>query len=164
MEEHKLHRYNLTFSVITVSSTRTKENDESGKLIMDIIEKSGYRVTHYEIVKDDIIQIRRAFFNSIHYSDVLIFNGGTGISKLDQTPEALVPYLKVLPGFGEIFRLLSFNEIGTSAIMSRAIAGIYNEKTVFLLPGSPNACKMAVEKIILNEINHIYYEINKEKV
>jgi len=164
MEEHKAHSYDLTFSVITVSTTRTKENDASGKTIIDLIEKQKYRVTHYEIVKDDIVQIRKAFFNSITRSDVIIFNGGTGISKLDQTPEALTPYLKILPGFGEIFRLLSYNDIGTSAIMSRALAGIYENKIVFLLPGSPNACKLALEKIILNEVNHIFYEINKEKV
>ncbi|MDP8011432.1 MAG: MogA/MoaB family molybdenum cofactor biosynthesis protein [Thermoplasmata archaeon] len=164
MEDHKLHKYNLTFSVITVSTTRTKENDESGKVIIQLIQDAKYKVTHYEIVKDDIVQIRRAFFYSCNKSDVIIFNGGTGISKLDQTPEAIIPYLKILPGFGEIFRFLSYQEIGTSAIMSRATAGIYNDKIIFLLPGSPNACKLAVEKIILNEANHIYYEINKEKI
>lgn len=164
MEEHRSHRYNLTFSVVTVSSTRNKTNDESGQTIIKIIENANYKVTHYEIVKDDIVQIRRAFFNSIESSDVVIFNGGTGISHLDQTPEAITPYLKIMPGFGEIFRLLSFNEIGTSAIMSRATAGTFNDKIVFLLPGSPSACKLAVEKIILNEVNHIYYELKKEKI
>ncbi|MGC8663721.1 MAG: MogA/MoaB family molybdenum cofactor biosynthesis protein [Thermoplasmata archaeon] len=164
MEEHKSHKYNLSFSVITVSSTRTKMNDESGKIIMQLLQDFKYKLLHYEIVKDDISQIRRAFFYSLNKSDVIIFNGGTGISKTDQTTEAISPFLKVIPGFGEIFRFMSYQDIGTSAIMSRAMAGIYEDKIVFLLPGSPKACKLAVEKIILNEINHIYYEINKEKV
>ncbi|MGC9126416.1 MAG: MogA/MoaB family molybdenum cofactor biosynthesis protein [Thermoplasmata archaeon] len=162
MEEHKRHSYRLKFSVVTVSTTRNEKNDESGRLIMDILEKKGIEVSHYSIVKDDILEIRNALFSSAKRSDVIIFNGGTGISKNDVTPEALTPFLRHIPGFGEMFRLLSYQEIGVSAMMSRAIAGIFNGKVVFAIPGSPSACRLAVERIILPEINHIWYEINKE--
>ena len=161
MEDHKLHSYKLNISVITVSSSRTKENDESGKIIIEYIKNSQHNLKFYDIVKDDIYEIRKKFFEYIEESDVLIFNGGTGISKYDLTPDAISPFLKILPGFGEIFRYLSYQEIGSSAIMSRATAGTYKDKIVFLLPGSPKACKMAMEKIIINELNHIHYELIK---
>ncbi len=161
MEDHKLHSYKLNISVITVSSSRTKENDESGKIIIEYIKNSQHNLKFYDIVKDDIYEIRKKFFEYIEESDVLIFNGGTGISKYDLTPDAISPFLKILPGFGEIFRYLSYQEIGSSAIMSRATAGTYKDKIVFLLPGSPKACKLAMEKIIINELNHIHYELIK---
>ncbi|MGC8610786.1 MAG: MogA/MoaB family molybdenum cofactor biosynthesis protein [Thermoplasmata archaeon] len=161
MEDHKLHSYKLNISVITVSSSRTKENDESGKIIIEYIRNSHHNLKFYDIVKDDIYEIRKKFFEYIEESDVLIFNGGTGISKYDLTPDAISPFLKILPGFGEIFRYLSYQEIGSSTIMSRALAGTYKDKIVFLLPGSPKACKLAMEKIIINELNHIHYELIK---
>ncbi|MGC8996131.1 MAG: MogA/MoaB family molybdenum cofactor biosynthesis protein [Thermoplasmata archaeon] len=161
MEDHKLHSYKLNISVITVSSSRTKENDESGKIIIEYIKNSHHNLKFYDIVKDDIYEIRKKFFEYIEESDVLIFNGGTGISKYDLTPDAISPFLKILPGFGEIFRYLSYQEIGSSTIMSRALAGTYKDKIVFLLPGSPKACKLAMEKIIINELNHIHYELIK---
>ncbi|MGC8992428.1 MAG: MogA/MoaB family molybdenum cofactor biosynthesis protein [Thermoplasmata archaeon] len=161
MEYHKLHSYKLNISVITVSSSRTKENDESGKIIIEYIKNSHHNLKFYDIVKDDIYEIRKKFFEYIEESDVLIFNGGTGISKYDLTPDAISPFLKILPGFGEIFRYLSYQEIGSSTIMSRALAGTYKDKIVFLLPGSPKACKLAMEKIIINELNHIHYELIK---
>jgi molybdenum cofactor biosynthesis protein B len=162
MEEHKRHVYRLKFSVITVSTTRDEKSDESGRIIIDILKKSGMEVNNYNVVKDDVVEIRNALFNSIKKSDVIIFNGGTGISKNDVTPEALLPFLKKLEGFGEIFRLLSFQEIGVTAMMSRALAGTFDGKVVFAIPGSPKACRLAVEKIIIPEINHIWYELNKE--
>ncbi|MEL9999232.1 MAG: MogA/MoaB family molybdenum cofactor biosynthesis protein [Thermoplasmata archaeon] len=162
MEEHKKHEYKLKFSVVTVSSTRTEKDDESGKIIMEIIKKNGHEVKNYTIVKDNVTEIREALLNFSKKSDVIIFNGGTGISKYDLTPEALSPYLKIIPGFGEIFRLLSYQEIGVTAMMSRAIAGIFDGKVIFAIPGSPKACQLATEKIIMKEINHIWYEINKE--
>ncbi len=109
-----------------------------------------------------MVEIRKTLLNFSKKSDVIIFNGGTGISKYDLTPEALTPYLRILPGFGEMFRLLSYQEIGVTAMMSRAIAGIFDGRIIFAIPGSPDACRLAMEKIIMKEINHIWYEINKE--
>ncbi|MGC8585139.1 MAG: MogA/MoaB family molybdenum cofactor biosynthesis protein [Thermoplasmata archaeon] len=161
MEEHKSHSYILKISVITVSTTRTRENDETGKVIIDIIKNHGHIIKFYDTVKDDIYEIRKKFFEFIEESDVVILNGGTGISKFDLTPEAVSPFLKIIPGFGELFRYISYTEIGTSAMMSRAMAGSYRDRMVFLLPGSPNACKLAMEKIIMPELNHVHYELIK---
>lgn len=162
MEEHRRHEFKLRYSVITVSSTRNETNDESGRLIMDIIRKNGLELTHYSIVKDDLQEIRKELFIASKKSDVIIFNGGTGISRMDVTPEALTPFLRQIPGFGEFFRMISYQEIGTAAMMSRALAGVFNGKIVFAIPGSPAACRLAMEKIILPEVNHIWYEITKE--
>ncbi len=163
LEEHKAHRYKLSFGIITVSSTRTPQNDETGKLIRDIVTGEGFTVTFYTIVKDNVAQIRNAFFIGIKNADVLIFNGGTGISLYDLTPEALVPYLKIIVGFGEAFRNISYGDIGSSSILSRAFAGVYGKNMVFALPGSPKACELALRKLIIPEVHHIYYEITKER-
>ncbi len=162
VEEHKKHRYSLKIGVITVSSTRNEETDESGKLLMENIEGNGHEMCDYTVVKDSKLDILYSLFSMLQKCDAVIINGGTGISHYDVTYESVTPIFdKRLDGFGEIFRKISYDEIGASAIMSRATAGIIAGKIVFLVPGSPNAVKTA-SQIIFSEINHIWYEIHKE--
>ncbi len=161
-EEHKKHHYSLRIAVITVSSTRTENEDRSGKILLEEIEKRGHKKCSYSVVKDDKIEILNSLFNSLSACDAVIINGGTGISKKDVTYDSVVRVFdKELTGFGEIFRKVSYDEIGTPALMSRATAGIISDKLIFLTPGSPNAVRTA-SKIIFSEIEHMWYEIHKE--
>lgn len=151
--------------VITISDTRSMENDKSGSLMKEMLEEKGHIVIEYEIVKDEQALIRSAVLSGCESSeiDVVLTNGGTGISKRDQTIEAIQTILeKEITGFGELFRLISYQEdIGSSAIMSRAIAGIALDTAIFAVPGSPKAVKLAMEKLILPEIGHVISEIRK---
>ncbi|MHB8232125.1 MAG: MogA/MoaB family molybdenum cofactor biosynthesis protein [bacterium] len=157
----------LNVYVITLSDTRNESGDESGRYIKERLSSISHKVSGYSIIKDDKdllenIIVKICLPDSKHKSDVLIINGGTGISFKDITYETLKDlYDKELYGFGELFRNLSYNEIGPSAIMSRASAGIYNGKIIFSVPGSLNAVKLAMDKIILSEMGHLYYEISK---
>jgi molybdenum cofactor biosynthesis protein B len=161
-EEHKKHSHGtMNCAVITVSTTRTKESDTSGRAIVNLLEVKGNTVLHYHIVKDDISKIRMAMDDIMKNESVqaIILNGGTGISKKDVTIEAVAPILeKELPGFGELFRYLSYKEIGTPALLSRAIGGVGRGRIIFCLPGSTNACKLAMERLILPELGHMAYE------
>ncbi|OUJ18813.1 Molybdopterin biosynthesis enzyme MoaB [Methanonatronarchaeum thermophilum] len=150
----KKHDKSGTFKikVITVSDSRTLENDISGKTIQKQLEKKGHKVNR-EIIKDEEKQIINSLKNYNH--DAYIYCGGTGISKRDVTVETLTPLFdKKLPGFGEYFRNKSFKEVGSRAMLSRATAGIKNQKPIFAVPGSKNASKLA-SKIITKEIGHI---------
>jgi molybdenum cofactor biosynthesis protein B len=164
-EEHKTHAHGpVNCAVITVSTTRTKENDVSGKSIIGFLEGNGHTVLYYEVIKDDISQISRSLEHNLNEEGVqaIIINGGTGIGKKDVTVEAVTPYLeKELVGFGELFRYLSFKEIKSPSMLSRAMAGVSKEKIIFCLPGSTNACKMAMEQLIIPELGHIVYELKK---
>ena len=147
-------------AVITVSDTRTVETDKSGQLIKQLLIDAGHAVVDYTIVKDEPEQIRAQMEILGSEVDVLIFNGGTGIAPRDTTYDALASLLeKTLPGFGELFRYLSYQEIGSRAIASRAIAGIYRAKLVFSLPGSSNAVKLAVSQLILPELVHLVTQL-----
>jgi molybdenum cofactor biosynthesis protein B len=150
-------------AVITVSDTRTPETDRSGQLIQQLLSNSGHRIGQYALVKDEPDQIRsqlNALSNRADL-DTLIFNGGTGIAPRDTTYDAIEQLLeKTLPGFGEIFRALSYQEIGSRAMASRAIAGTYRGKLVFSVPGSSNAVKLAVEKLILPELVHLVSQLH----
>ncbi len=162
-KEHKKHRYSLKIGIITVSSTRTMESDESGKILKDEIAKHGQTICDYSIVKDDKFEILTTLLSMLRDCDAVILNGGTGISSKDVTYETVAPLFdKELPGFGEIFRHVSYEEIGTAAMMSRATAGIIAQKIIFLIPGSPNAVKTA-SSIIFAEIEHMWYELHKEQ-
>ncbi len=162
-EEHKRHRYSLKIGVITVSSTRSEETDESGKIIMEEIERHGHEVCEYTLVKDSKLEILRAVFEFLPNCDVIILNGGTGISMKDVTVDSIEPILdKKLVGFGEIFRLRSYEEIGTAAMMSRALAGVCCGKLIFAIPGSTGAVRTGCD-VIFSEINHMWYELNKER-
>ncbi|UCE37868.1 MAG: MogA/MoaB family molybdenum cofactor biosynthesis protein [Thermoplasmata archaeon] len=165
VEEHKKHALkSINCAVITVSTTRTKENDGSGKTIISLLEGNGHTVLYYEVIPDDISLISQSLEHTIEKEGVqaIILNGGTGIGKSDVTIEALKPFLeKELVGFGELFRHLSYKEVDSPAILSRAIAGVSKGKIIFCLPGSTNACRLAMEKLILPELGHIVYEISK---
>ncbi|MCD6330962.1 MAG: molybdenum cofactor biosynthesis protein MoaB [Thermoplasmata archaeon] len=160
VEEHKKHAIkNIKFAVFVVSDTRNEKTDESGKLIKELIEKKGHNAVEYKIIKNDEKEIINALQCN---ADAIVFCGGTGISKKDITIDVVKPLLqKELPGFGEMFRILSMEEIGTAAIMSRATAGIIDGKAVFCIPGSKNAVKTAMKKIILEECGHILWEARR---
>ena len=154
---------NLNCAVITTSDTRTVDTDKSGKLIQELLIKAGHKITVYEIVKDEPDRIKDCLTNLVNNSQLscLIFSGGTGIAPRDTTYDVISQSLtKTLPGFGEIFRMLSYQEVGSRAIASRAVAGIYQQKIVFCLPGSTNAVKLGLEKLIIPELPHLVEQIN----
>jgi molybdenum cofactor biosynthesis protein B len=156
-EHHRrgVHAY-LRMGVITASDTRDASSDESGRLIREMLEGGGHRVSHYEVLPDTPERIAEVVRERLRELDGLIVNGGTGIAPRDSTIEALRPLLdKELDGFGELFRALSFQEIGSAAFLSRALAGISGGKILVALPGSPNACRLAMEKLLLPELGHM---------
>ena len=145
-------------AVITVSDTRTVETDKSGQLIRELLDTNNHIVVIYTIIPDEPAQIQTQMQQIKERRDIdaVIFNGGTGIAPRDTTYDALAQLLeKTLPGFGEIFRFLSYQEIGSRAFASRAVAGTYQGKLIFSLPGSSNAVRLAMEKLILPELVHL---------
>ena len=164
-KEHKTQSTpNVKCSVLTVSDTRTKEDDESGKLIVRLLKDLSHVVSSYDVIKDESEEIKKFIVNQIRsdLTQAVIINGGTGISRRDVTFEVVNDLLeKKLDGFGEIFRHLSFQEIGSPAMMSRALAGIYQGKAIFSIPGSVEAVRLAMERLILPELGHIVTLLNK---
>lgn len=149
-------------SVITVSSTRTRETDTSGQKIADLLKEASIPVSTYSIIPDDIEQIRRALLDALRTSNCVIINGGTGLTPDDWTIEAVAPLLdKKLDGFGEIFRAKSMAEVGTAAILSRALGGISGGKAIFCIPGSTPAVTLAMRDLILPELRHILTHAQK---
>ncbi|MEB3340267.1 MogA/MoaB family molybdenum cofactor biosynthesis protein [Okeania sp.] len=149
-------------AVITVSDTRTQETDKSGQLLQKILRSAGHSITEYLIIKDEKLAVVAQIETLCQKEDIdaVIFNGGTGIAPKDTTYDAIQHLLeKTLPGFGELFRWLSYQEIGSRAIASRAIAGSYQGKLVFSVPGSSNAVKLATEKLILPELVHLVLQL-----
>ena len=146
----------LKIAVLTVSDTRTPETDTSGGLLASELGKAGHVIAARRIVTDDLATIRaelQAFIASPDV-DVVVATGGTGITARDVTPDALAPLVtKALPGFGELFRWLSYAEIGASTIQSRAEAALCGTTLVFTLPGSTGACRLALEKILLPQLD-----------
>lgn len=156
MTSHHERPVSITVAVLTVSSTRTLENDTSGKEIMRLLEQAGITVGRYAIIPDDIEAIRREVINSFPSCNCIILNGGTGLTPDDCTIEAVAPLIdKKIDGFGELFRARSTLEIGTAAMLSRALAGICHGKAVFCIPGSPSAVTLATRDLIIPEITHI---------
>ena len=153
----------VPIAIVTVSDTRTPETDTSGKLIRQLVEGAGHHITGYRIVRDEPDEVRAALDEFCDgRARLVIFNGGTGISKRDRTFDVISKALeKTLPGFGELFRMLSFQEVGAAAMLSRATAGVYRDTVVFSTPGSPNAVQVAVEKLILPEIQHLAWELGR---
>lgn len=152
-------------AVITVSDTRSPDTDRSGQLIQQLLIAAGHAVALYTILKDEPAQIQANLkaIGERSEIDAVIFNGGTGIAPRDTTYDTLLTLLeKTLPGFGEIFRFLSYQEIGSRAIASRAIAGVYQGKLVFSIPGSTGAVKLAVNKLILPELIHLVSQLGKK--
>lgn len=159
VHEHHQHagaRKHLKVVVITASDTRTPADDESGRIIRELLADAGHAVTHYEVVPDDPKVIRALVIEHVARDDAVIINGGTGIAARDSTIEAIRPLLdKELEGFGELFRMLSYQAIGSAAFLSRALAGTAHGRIVVALPGSPAACKLAMEKLLLPELGHM---------
>ncbi|HUO05713.1 MAG TPA: molybdenum cofactor biosynthesis protein B [Candidatus Binataceae bacterium] len=157
VNEHKRSaRTNLRIGVITASDSRTPETDQSGKLIREMLEAAGHSVDYYEVIREEPQRLSGAIAANLANVDAIIVNGGTGITSHDHSADVVRPLLdKELEGFGEIFRMLSYQDIGSAAIMSRAIAGVRQGKFIVAIPGSPGACRLAMEKLILPEIGHI---------
>ncbi|MCI3922365.1 MogA/MoaB family molybdenum cofactor biosynthesis protein [Paenibacillus sp. TRM 82003] len=152
--------------IVTVSDTRTPDTDKSGAIMREQLEAAGYIVVRYEIVKDEYDRIQAMIREAAHDDNVeaILFNGGTGIAPRDTTYDAVRAMLdKEMPGFGEIFRYLSFAEdIGPAAILSRATAGVVGNTAVFSTPGSSGAVKLAMTRIIVPELRHVMREIYKK--
>ncbi len=150
-------------ALITVSDTRIPDTDENYKYVRARLAELGHTLVSYQIVKDEPPQISMILhqLSELHDSvQIILFNGGTGIAPRDTTYDVISQMLeKTLPGFGELFRMLSFQEVGAAAMLSRATAGVYRGKFVISVPGSPNAVKLALEKLILPEINHLAWEV-----
>ncbi|MBP2019834.1 molybdenum cofactor biosynthesis protein B [Symbiobacterium terraclitae] len=160
--EAETHVQQLAAGVITVSDTRTEATDESGRLLRELVEAAGHRVARYRIVPDEMGAIRGAVVEFARAVDFVILTGGTGMTPRDVTIEACRPlFTKELEGFGELFRLLSFQEIGSAAVMSRAAAGAMGRVMLFCLPGSKAAVRLATERLILPEIKHLISHIRK---
>jgi molybdenum cofactor biosynthesis protein B len=150
--------------VVTVSDTRTEATDITGRFIREQLATAGHRVTRYAIIRNDADQIREmlAALRRDPEAQAAIFHGGTGLSRKDQTARALKVELdEMIEGFGELFRMLSYQAIGPYALLSRALAGVIDKKLVFALPGSENAVKLAMEKLILPVLPHAVYELQK---
>lgn len=156
MEQHRAHGpKSVACGVITISDSRTEATDESGQILKSLLADAGHTVTYYAIVRDVPDEIAEAVDRAATTCHVVITNGGTGLSPRDVTIETLEPKThKVLPGFGELFRMLSYREIGSPAMLSRAFAGVYKECLLFCLPGSPDAVALAVKSLILPELGH----------
>lgn len=154
----------VSCAVLTISDSRTEQDDESGRLIRERLSESGHRVVSYSILKNDAESIRREIRELLGREElqVIITSGGTGVSRKDVTIDSIAPILeKKLDGFGELFRLLTYQEIGTGSIMSRAIAGVVQSKVILCLPGSLGAVTLAMDKIILPEIGHLVREATR---
>ncbi len=151
----------VPIAIVTVSDTRTPDTDISGQLIRSLAESAGHTVVDYRIVKDEPEQVTQVLDDfTAGAARLVIFNGGTGISQRDRTYDVISRRLeKELPGFGELFRMLSFQEVGAAAMLSRATAGVYRGAIIFSTPGSPNAVQLAMEKLILPEIQHLAWEL-----
>ncbi|MEM1238882.1 MAG: MogA/MoaB family molybdenum cofactor biosynthesis protein [Cyanobacteria bacterium P01_H01_bin.26] len=146
--------------VVTVSDTRTVETDKSGQLIQSMLKTAGHRVGGYHLVKDEPGQIAGLVQSLSPTVEAIICNGGTGIAPRDTTYDAIAAlFEKEIPGFGEIFRQLSYAEIGSRAIASRATAGVYQSTLIFLLPGSSNGVALAMESLILPELPHLVRQL-----
>jgi molybdenum cofactor biosynthesis protein B len=168
-QEHKAEApKSVSCMVITVSDTRTKETDKSGQLMQQLLEEQGHSTLQYDIVPDEPEQVLQSIHKGLDDKeiDVILLNGGTGIAMRDTTFETVSGILeKEMPGFGEIFRYLSYTEdIGSAAILSRAVAGTVKGKAIFSTPGSSGAVKLAMTKIIIPELGHVVRELKKDRM
>jgi molybdopterin adenylyltransferase len=164
-QEHKANApASVGCFVLTISDSKTPETDTSGALIRELLSASGHRVTGHAIVKDEPEQVTAVIRSGCAAPSVeaFILTGGTGITSRDSTYEAIDALLdKRLAGFGELFRMLSYHEIGAAAMLSRAQGGVVRGRVLFSLPGSPNACRLALEKLIIPELPHLLREVRR---
>lgn len=153
----------VSLAIVTVSDSRTPETDSNGQYLRGEIERLGHRVASYHVVKDDAEQISALLADlAASNAQILLFNGGTGISPRDTTYDVLSRALeKTMPGFGELFRMLSWEQVGAAAMLSRATAGVYRSKVVISTPGSPAAVRLAWERLIAPEIQHLAWEVTR---
>jgi molybdopterin adenylyltransferase len=150
--------------VLTISDSKTPETDTSGALIRSLLEAAGHRVAGSTIVRDEPSDVQRVVRQAAADPgvQVIVMTGGTGITSRDSTYEAVEALLdKRLPGFGELFRMLSYQEIGAAAMLSRAQLGIHQRRLVVSLPGSPDACRLALEKLLVPELGHLVREVSR---
>lgn len=166
VHQHKQLNDPVNCMVITISDTRTEETDKSGKLMLSLLEKAGHTVTAKEVIPDESNVIRKEITAGCKNGnvDIILTNGGTGMADRDITIETIQPMLnKEMTGFGEIFRMLSYQEdIGSAAILTRAIAGVIENTPIFATPGSSGAVKLAMNKLIIPEIAHAVHEVTKD--
>jgi molybdenum cofactor biosynthesis protein B len=167
IEEHRREApREVATAVVTVSDTRTLEDDTGGRLIVELLEGAGHPVVSRVIVKDEPAEIAEALESAASRPEVraVIVTGGTGVAPRDVTPDAIEPLLdRTIPGFGELHRMLSYQEIGSAALLSRALAGLKNGRVVFALPGSRGAIRLAMEKLILPELGHLVAQAVKKR-
>ncbi len=165
-EDHRKHAAEkgpISISLVTVSDSRTEADDVNGQYLKKVIEESGNKVSAYHLIKDEPSQVEAVLKSeAAKESEIILFNGGTGISKRDTTYDVINRFLeKPLPGFGELFRMLSYEQVGAAAMLSRALAGTYKGKVVIATPGSPAAVRLAWEKLIAPEIQHLAWELGR---
>jgi molybdopterin adenylyltransferase len=164
LEHKKVSPEKVNFGLVVISDSRTEATDESGDLFKEQLIKAGHNVLAYALLKNDAAAIKQKISELVKRDDiqVIITSGGTGLSHRDVTVETVTAMLeKTMDGFGELFRSLSFQEIGTSGMLSRAVAGVIGGKIVLSLPGSLGATRLALEKIILPEIGHMVREATR---
>jgi len=163
--EHRAHSpAHVACFILTVSDTRTLATETSGRTIAELLGREGHTVTGRAVVRDEPAEVTRVLRDEIARGEAraIITTGGTGIAKRDSTYEAVTALLdKRLDGFGELFRMLSFQEIGSAAMLSRATAGISGGRAIFMLPGSEAAVRLAMERLILPELGHVVRELTK---
>ena len=165
VEDHRAYSpASLAFAVLTASDSRDEASDLSGSLIVELVQAAGHRVIERQVLQDEIETIRSVTEALVESSeiDVIVLTGGTGLSPRDISVEAISPLLKrKIEGFGELFRMLSYKEIGAAAMLSRACAGVSDRIALFVVPGSPKAAKLAMESLILPEIGHLLGQLRR---
>jgi molybdenum cofactor biosynthesis protein B len=165
VKEHREQaEQSLTVAILTVSDTRTFENDLGGNLIQSLLEQAGHQISERRIVKDQSQAIRMVATQLLEASgvDALLVTGGTGLAARDQTTEAIEGlYDARIPGYGELFRMLSYQEIGAAAMLSRASGGRHGQQVVLTMPGSPAGVQLAMEKLIVPELPHLVHHAGK---
>ncbi len=151
-------------AVLTISDTRTLETDKSGKIICELMQEAGHQIWIHEVLPDEPDQIRSKVLELCDNDDIdaVLTNGGTGIAKRDGTYEAISGILeKTLPGFGELFRMLSWDEVQAASMLSRAVGGLKGDTLIFCMPGSSNAVKLACNKLLAPELGHLLWEMKE---
>jgi molybdenum cofactor biosynthesis protein B len=161
-EHRKAAIASVRCAVLTISDTRAMETDVSGRAIVELLEAAGHVVAKRQILRDDPKDVHEAVIGQVGGVDAIITTGGTGITSRDSTYEAIAGlFEKQIEGFGELFRALSYPEIGSAAMLSRACAGVARGTAIFMLPGSEHAVRLAMTKLILPELGHVVSELRR---
>ena len=162
MDPTHIHEVEIKAIILVISSSRTEKEDTAGKQIHALLSEASIPVLYTKIIPDNITLIREGLLEALRSGNCIILTGGTGITRDDCTIEAVEPFIqKRLDGFGELFRLKSYEEVGTRTVLSRAVGGIIDGKAIFCIPGSKNAADLATREIIIPEIKHILTHANK---